>query len=538
MFTFAGDRIAFVRFDDGTSTLIVARTDGVVVSMFPLPIRLKVQSHWSSIAWLGASRYVLGIEYSHDEQAVVIVDTAKGTVSRPQGLKFTSVSSIDAFADGRYVVLGTRKGRYSEGDYLACYSRNNKELWSWDCNVGYPPDRAGTPFSPDGMAVVGENVAVVGPIDGAINWYDGRTGAFQRSIKLASAWGRPTSYITAVWADRDGGAIVNDFGAKTPYVRVGPDGRQRSAFDTRFPSGARADVGVDGVKYGPGGHLWASDRASIYEVSDQGVVTRTLGDDSRSDALRDIADIDIDPRGDVYALDRRSHVIHVFDGDGRWQRQSHPNPSTFGSGAWDVNLAISQAGRLGILYMDLTSTEGQRYLPYGSDGRPLKAVPLRDASIAGRRSTSPPIWFATFGGIQRLTDHGIVSTLSRRFDRTWLRGPSSLTTAASGEFAVVDMERGYSMPSGGAVVCVYSATGVAERDVAPPTGMQDAEIAFDGHRIVAVQGSNAVCVGLDGKVRWHAALPRGGRPFLVDGARKLYIWTGKLEIDRYAMPKE
>jgi len=534
-FTFAGPgRVAFIR--SGWTkhpALVVASTvvaAGTAVYQVPLTPPQQATGAWS-IAWLGGDRYAVGIDHPDNSAPILLVDVKLRRMLPVNRLGIVSVNEVAAFPDGRFVIVGDIDGGWRNHEMIACFNRNGKVLWHWSRgggNIAPPPE---TPEIPDHIAVVGDCLAGVDEEQQVVNYYDGSTGELLRSARHAK-WPASSQFLVSRFSAAPNhrdliGALSLDGGG---LVAIDPHG----ALPTRVPR--RSDMSnidyVAGVDFDAAGRLWVSDGNAIYRLGAGGVARQVLGEAPLKKTLREIEDVTIDPRGDIYAIDSRSHIVHRFDAQGRWLRR-YVSPTN----RWSVGRlrsSISSHGNLAV------------YEVFGEDNTVCELFDASGQSRTIRRTSrlgaGENVWTAGFKTAYLSTPSG-VRTIDRRADDTWLRSPGSrpMSVSPDGRAAFVDVRSGWDTDlSAGErnIVAVYLADGTPQCVVPLPPGLHRPAIAFDGNHIVAVDDRRrAVCLDLGGRVQWTSTVRRAGQPFLTNHGRTLMIRPGSgFVLDRYRMP--
>ena len=505
-FTFAGpNRIAFLRATSSRKpALVVIDLNGAVKHITPLPVvPVEGDIQWSSCAWLGGSRYVVGRSQRNvDAPGVWLVDTTTDKASPIAKFEIPSVDHITAFPDGRFVAIGDLHVPYTAQKIVGAYSRDGKRLWRWIDNGADPPDKPGTPSSPTGVAVTSDGrVAVIGPIDHLVRFYAGATGDYLGQADLQKQWGREPSYTSDLWADGDGGLIVNNFEGKPPIVRIDADGRIRSEFTPHRPNGKPMGDYFD-IQRSPSGELWTTDRDSLLRLSSAGAIDKTLGRLPSATDLTEISTLDFDRTNRIYAMDSKTSAVHVFDRHGAWLHSCIPHFTVESNDSLPLarTMSVSPNGEVVIRsFPAFENTTKMEVIRFTRDGR--RAGPAQPRGLGPRQwaSVSKAVLFQDSRG-------HTLRAITHRPDGPWLRDMPSVSTSSTGSLMVFD--RSWIEP--GSHLSLYSSTGKPIRTIELPAALGRIDDAvYNGRLIVVTASGSLIGISPQGRFLWrfrpHAA---------------------------------
>ena len=533
-FTFAGPgRIAFLR--DVVSrhpALVVTQFDGHIESVTPLPAPpLDGSASWSSIAWLGKSRYIIGRNNKSTGPVAVFVDAGPSAVTPVTMQYITYINALAAFPDGRFVALGTEVSPYTLTTIIASYSPAGKRLWSRTLDGNDQPDGTRTPSSLDSVAITTDGrVAGIEPGENTLWFFDAATGKLQRHIDLKSVWKVEPRYTSDVWPDAHGGLIIRNFQGKMPIVRVDSNGKILDAFSPCDRMGKPVDTNICGVQQSPDGKLWTSDGNTLLQLDEHGISNTVLGELPNANALREIATLTIDQAGHIFALDGRTNTVHVFDAHGVWLHAcplGAPKVTPFPS---MPILSVSAAGDLLVDGVDGggSGNSPKVRLHFSADGKRLADIVLTGANTENTLER-PSVSLVRHDG-------GVLRTMSHRADGTWFGMSFRPITGADGSFCVFDED----WPSVQTYVSLYSPSGAPLRTFPMPEAVGSAyNFAYNGELIVVAKVGSLYGISKSGRPLWRFTPKAGGsnlEPYFTDHGRTLTVWTEGVHFERYAMP--
>jgi hypothetical protein len=539
----SADRLAIVDANGETVKVIALPSDGTEVSRH--------------LASLDGERWLVTTSGygDHARSSAVTVDARTGSTSPLAGFDAPRIEALARSGDGGFVALTSWSAGAAGGSALHSFDAHGAQRWSVK-SAGDGEEL----FSPKDVTVAANGEVIV--LENIANRLDvfAADGTFRHAIDLAEQWGRAPNYPTSLATDAEGGLVVEDFNGDPPILRLARGGAIRASFAPRFADGRR--IAMRGrVQPGPDGRLWTSDGFALLRLDAKGTVDRVLGDHPRADALGTVAAMHVDGSGTIYAVDRRTGAVHVFDRAGARLRVHRPDPADHDGPVDDPSLAVTGAGDVFVSRTNDLAFGGDReFIHYApSAGRVgVESVALDPIAEAWHwQAASGDRWVV---GYKKLWLVGADGHVLRAIDRTasgqWLESPGPVAVAPDGRIAVVSDARPRDLmhPSGARVVAIYARDGEAVATWPAPEGLLSfANAAFDGSRFVALAEGPApdskdrepviAVVASDAKgVPMFRFEPPGAnedmRVFLVQGeaAPELWLFDAGHSITRYALP--
>lgn len=425
------------------------------------------------------------------------------------------------------------------------------ELMSFDAEAHPLPCRiSGSPDPQDpsnlgrleALAVTSDGrVAVLSHFPDRVQFFS-RDGQFLRAIVLREAWGREPRYPTGIRADLDGGVIVHALQGQPSIVRMNRDGVVTAAFTPRFADGSAFRLHGD-VQVAPDGTLWASDGYALLALDRTGVVLRVLGAERDAEVLGKIAALVVGPGGRLYATDRRTGAVHVFDDTGRRLHVCKPSAEDFADELVQRWLTVNDAGEV-----RLSGGASKGLVRFGADGARLGIDSLASAETAQKWYAQPGTGRTWVVGrsivLLREPDGRVLRSIERAADGKWLRGLVEAAVAGDGSIAVSSVESSLGGRMDGRLL-VCSADGETTRSLdLPPEFVHYHPFAFDGGRLAFLaweSGGNATSMGLlelETRVVERLVLERSGvhwtPAFAADG-NELLLFDGERRVERYRL---
>lgn len=367
-----------------------------------------------------------------------------------------------------------------------------------------------------------------------------RTGELERAIVLKEAWGREPRYPTGMRADLDGGVIVHDQG-EPPIVRMDREGAVTAAFTPLFPDGNEFTLHGD-VQVAPDGTLWTSDGYALLALDGTGVVQRVLGAERDAEALGKITALVVGPGDLLYAVDRRTGAVHVFDETGRRLHVCKPSAEDFADERVRRWLTVFASGEV-----FLSGDASKGLARFGANGERLGIGPATSADGLQKWYAQPGtgrMWVVGRSSVSlREADGRVLRSIERAPDGKWLHGLTDAAVARDGSLAVTSVETAL----GGRVVArllVCSPEGEASRFLdLPPDFVTYRSFAFDGRKLACLLWDSAFTtsmglVDLETGVVQRLALERScvhwTPAFAADGS-ELWLFDGERRVERYRL---
>ena len=385
-------------------------------------------------------------------------------------------------------------------------------------------------FSPEAITVTTKSeIAIVDNIRETVQLFD-LNGGFLHIIGMEKTWGRKPNYPTNIFADTEGGFIVEDFNGEPPFVWMKPDGTVREQFHPKHGDGRRADAGC-GVRVAPDGKLWHSDGHALMQLDADRVAAVVLGVAPKLDELGPIVEVAGDPHGRLYAVDGRTGAVHVFDANGRKLRVCKPARDDFSENP-SPTIAVADDGSV-----YLGRRDRNEHLHFAPDGSRVGKKNFELDAIHGA-------WFPRGRDMLVLGDHAVWltdengkvrRTIERRADRKWLAHPHDAAVASDGSFAITSAQ---GMGRRDWSITFFSAAGDALH-TAPLHGFAKLS-GFNGtHAVFVREGEIVVCDNHGAPVQRFPSKTGDwtwGQFLTCDGRELWALDFSTRKVRRYAMP--
>jgi hypothetical protein len=239
----------------------------------------------------------------------------------------------------------------------------------------------------------------------------------------------------------------------------------------------------------------------------------------------------------VYALDKVLSVLYVFDLTGRLLRTYPPAPNNEDVQHPFSRIAVREDGVVCLFNDDVGRGHASQCFYYSSWTQPphLEALPFVNSSGYYFQPRSDRRWVRMIDGFL-LADRAdrVLNTLLLCPDDRWIMRPYAAAVAPNGSLAFIAR-------SG---VHLFSAKGEPVRTVMLPSALNqvDAQIAFDGERVVVAQGSNLflldrVPLSLKLDPPPEASPLKSWTPHFASGTGELLLFDGSTRFVRYQLPR-
>jgi hypothetical protein len=529
-------RLGFVRGgSDGPATVVIVGPDGRIAREIPL---LGINGA-PKLAWLEGDRWIAVVS-GYGENAKAAAWWVQLNPSRLEpivGFDCPQAEAIQGTRDGGFVALTTHNYRYTMTHELIAFDRNGQSRW----RVGQDYQDPAKLFSPTGLAVTTRGtVAVSDVIAKRVQFYDRRNGQYLRTLDLKAVFRREPNYPSRLAADVHGGLVVHDFNGSPPIWRVKADGTVLAKFEPRYEDGRTFPLHA-GVKTTSDGRLWTCDGESLLRLRDDGVVDLIRGEAPSADQLGEIAGLNLDEKGHIYAVSRRTAAVHVYDTQGRPVRICGPLPTDFPSNEAPEQITIAGDGSVYIGHRD------GRYLRFDSTGKRVGFEKLGLDPISENwqfQTGTQRRWVGGYLEAYLVGDSGkVLRTIKRRPNGTWLEKVDGLAVAPDGSVAIVASDS-RSFGGSDSTVNLYMKDGEPIRTIAVPGGDWVYRVAYNGRSVVASLGSDLLIISaVDATVRRFTSVvqPDGRKsywsPFFAREGKELWLFRdGTQELRRFGSP--
>jgi sugar lactone lactonase YvrE len=365
-------------------------------------------------------------------------------------------------------------------------------------------------------------------------------GGFLRALELKEPWDRDPNYPTGIRPDLDGGVIVHDFNGQPPIVRMDREDRVTAAFQPRFADGKlfriRSDMQVAGD-----GSLWTSDGESLLLLDRTGVVQRVLGSVPEADVLGRVARLVLGPADHLYAADRRTGCVHVFDATGERLRVCRPRPEDFDGELSLPSLTVNDAGEV-----FLAEDGSMGFVRFDPSGERHGIARLALDQVSQDWYAQPGTGRTWVVGYEALflveSDRSVVRSIVRAPDGTWLREMGPAGVAPDGSIVLATGREWNGSPLR---LHVFSAVGDPVRSLDLPPGTATwSPFAFDGKQLAfsvqdpATRASSLVLLDLGTQELRRIAVERSDvlwTPAFAAGGHELWLFDGARRVERYRL---
>jgi len=315
-----------------------------------------------------------------------------------------------------------------------------------------------------------------------------------------------------------------------------------SAFRPHFSDGNAFRPHGD-VQVAPDGTLWTSDGYALLALDRTGVVQRVLGAERDADVFGKIAALMVGPGDRLYAVDRRTGSVHVFDDTGRRLHVCEPSAEDFADELVQRWLTVSDAGEV-----LLSGGASKGLVRFGANGERLGIDSLTPAETSQKWYAQPGTgrtWVVGRSSVLlKEPDGRVVRSIERAPDGTGLRGLVEAAVARDGSIAVCSVEASFGgRVSSRLLVCSAEGETTSSHDL-PPEFVTDRPFAFDGRRLACLlwdSGGNTTSLGLlalETRVVRYAVLERSGvhwTPAFTAGGNELWLFDGDRRVERYRL---
>jgi hypothetical protein len=526
-------RIAFLRnVDANRADFVLVNTSGHLITNLALTTDSTQAYQLQGPCWLRGSRFMVANvdNGTHPQSRAWWIDADTGKVVPMPDVKFWRFQSWSRFSDGGFVIL--------DSDVIAF---DNQGRRTWTLKDDYTSRKPDAIFNVlDVATTTRDEVVVLEYSQHRVKCFD-RQGHYLRTIDIAKVWGREPNYLAHVTADVDGGFLVEDFGGRTPFVRMTSDGRVRGSLTPKFADGRSIDTRGE-IVLAPDGRLWANDGHCIVRLNAAGVADLVLGQPPQSDVLQSIAGILVDNQGHIDAVDTRSGSIHIFDAAGHFLRVCRTKPTDVKEAIWDPALTVTEHGDV---YLGLDGNyrspgDSRTFAHFAADGTRVGDVVWPNEKCQIQPGTGRLVAQAMHD-VDLIEPTGrIAKKIQRRPDGKWLAEPHCVAVAADGSIAIL-AGRHDDEP---ATVSLYAATGEPLCTIAL-SEVSDwyPRLAYDGRRVVVAADDGLSIYDRSGHLRQHSPRPpmvekdSGYSPHILAGGRELAIFDGKHPVlHRFELP--
>jgi hypothetical protein len=529
----------------GEHGLSLVDTSGKLLREIPL----NPSNDSSHVAWVGGQRWIVTTSPFGDgaKSTAVWIDGTTGSITPVRDFSAPMIESVVGSADGGFVALVADHQPFTIRHSVVAFDRTGRTRWQ--IREGSRDEQL---FSPAGVAITtAGDVVVLEGITNKIKVYD-RNGRYRRTRDLESAWKRKPNYLSDIQADSAGGVIVHDFHGQPPIVHMTIGGRVLGEFTPAYPDGRRFDI-IKSVRSDPSGKMWMSDGRALLRLDSTGTVDLLIGESPNPAMLGDIAALSVTAKGWIYAVDRRTGAVHVFD-KGTPHHVDRPDIGDYPGELHFASLAISDSGEVLVTRRDFSGGSPSDFLHYDSKGTRIGVESLALDQVSQTWIAQPGSsnrWVIGYTRAYLVSDrNAVLRRLDRAANGQWLDHPGPAGAAPDGSIAILSGAQ--RIPMGGEpttpLVTIYSPAGdpVASWPAPRNASTSNGGIAYDGKRLAFVirAGEDEKTTGIlvtDTRGNALATLPLNlaryeTSVFFVESGSgtELWLFDGKATIRRFA----
>jgi hypothetical protein len=295
------------------------------------------------------------------------------------------------------------------------------------------------------------------------------------------------------------------------------------------------------VQVAADGSLWTSDGQSLLLLDRTGVVQRVLGATPEADVLGHVERLVLGPADRLYAADRRTGCVHVFDTSGQRLHVCKPHAEDFDGELSLPSLTVNDAGEV---FLAEDGSKGFVRFDASGERRGLARLALDQVSQEWyAQPGTGRTWVVGYDALFLVgADRTVVRSIVRAPDGTWLREMGPAGVASDGSIALATGNEW----SGSALrLHVYSAAGDPVRSLDLPRGTATwSPIAFDGGRLAfslqdpAKRASSVALLDL-GTQELERLVPERSdvlwTPAFAAGGHELWLFDGAHRVERYRL---
>lgn len=297
------------------------------------------------------------------------------------------------------------------------------------------------------------------------------------------------------------------------------------------------------IKTEPKGALWGFDGKSLARLDASGNVLELLGRTFAADALGEMVSSTVDKQDNVYALDRRTGVIHVFDQTG--QRLRLVRTPAQDADRFNTRIQVTPTGTLLMSFRDRLNTRHPRHLDYAPDGKQLAELrlgldPIEKEIYALPREGS----FLVLGWEKALifdAEHKVEKRIRHRSDRHWLSNPSHASIGLDGSLAIGSSER-VGWYSSVPYISLFNQKAEPLRTIQLSKDWHEHCFAYSGQYLAFLSDTALFLLDNEGRLIDRQVLPEGFDAkrehalFFARQGRELWLMANGIRLHRFALP--
>jgi hypothetical protein len=489
-----GSRLAIL--EDGAKPRIhVLSRTGATLRQIELPVTLKPQYREIQSTVAGKSIVVVASDGGRSPNSQAWrVDMSNWKLKPLELEKVGTVEALAGCSDGSFAMLSTERFEYTSSDRLTMRNASGKILWMVDTGGGY----GGRPeelLSPEDLTIDSRgNVVVLDVITKRLTSFS-RKGKFTGTIDLTKQWGAEPEYPTGLRSTRSG-FLVLDAGDPQALVSTNRAGKKTGVRHARDAQG-KAFAYIRDMQVDEAGNVWVCNSYGVYRLSSAGRVVSTIGGTGTKGLTR-IADIRIDAKGNVFALDANTAQVHAFDHAKKLKFIAKPLAKEITETPPELqSLELTRSGNLYI-----TDRPGYDYVLFSSTGRRLRKGQSSNDRGGAPVAEGKPNW--RWARTRLFDENGkVITALERWPNLDWIGlGGDDMTQAPSGELLVYEL-KDYSDPTVRGRMGIYTSGGQPVEGAFLPIGIEKMFYgAFDGRTCFFSAEPGVLAVSRKGEAQW------------------------------------
>lgn len=462
--------------------LIIIDREGNTIADHPLNLPEVESSSRAQVVWLHHDRWAIArtvyAGHGGTHAQAWIIDAATGEHDAVPDFQSRQLRSISRTHDGGFIILSETTFNGTQRDHILRFTPEGTLAQNIIRSYLNIDDIAGLS---DGR------IAALNTAGWIELWTNEPDVQVPRSVPamLGSNKGSSSGYYADLRADIDGGFVVYDSANNNLLHRFDKDGNHWQSLHARGPEGEPFRL-YSAFAVDPDGHIWASDGVRLYRCGDDGRADRALGGPPPGAMANPVA-ITIDTDGNIYAVERGTAAVHVFDAQGNPARVMNPLPTdtpTQDALPW-ISVNAEGVVRYRMAY-------DSPIVSFAADGQRIGAEtppkPWHDDAERWR-----PVgqgWEHDLNILRRTNASGeTITTIRHRPDGNWLVNVSRAAAAPDGSVAVLATR--YTPGAMGGFhnephwLCLYTSEGEGRGTIALD-GASGSRLSYDGERVMLI----------------------------------------------------
>ena len=479
-------------------------THGALVANWPLELDAPEGTLGPTVIWLRGDRWLVHTAtYGTYPHALAWwLDVSTGALTAISDFDCAPIAKVDGTPEGGFVVLTVSSTTHASGGGLRLFDAEGKLRWRRPSSFGEPDSSLMN--SEDLCVSPRSEIGVLAGSPHGIRRFD-MQGEFIGVIELDKLLDHPLRDPTDLGVTSDGDWIVHDFNGWPPVRRISHEGAAASTFAPRLADGS-AIMPRAGLHVAPDGRMWVTDGFAFLRLDETGAVDLVVGEAPNIATLGDVEYSFVDPAGRIFLADSRTHVVHVFDREGRRIARCNVSPKRTTVTMAVDGISVSADGNIQVAVTDYDTTS---YTVFDSSGARIGSESLKGHILFQPGRTLH--WVVRGDEIDLVDAAGALKKrLTRGFDNKWFDRLGEASIASDGSLAVISRQR----------LHVFSASGDPLMSLEAPGITGWASSAFADSRVFLAERRELWCFDLASHVARKATLGKE----LSEGASMRPAW--------------